>query len=167
MLASLLAACAPVEASETPIPNAAPPALFVETESVGVVVPKPQIVRNRFVKVNLDRLLDAQGRPREMGANADLTLNLFPDVIYAGVIDRIDSNGPGSYSWTGHLKGIEFSEMTLVLSSDVFIAHIASPAGVYEVHTAGNDLYQVIKIDQTKFPREGNDISAPIDPMTK
>jgi hypothetical protein len=53
---SLLAACAPVTAPETPIPSGASLPLSVEMESMGIIVPKPQIVRDRFVKDNFDRL---------------------------------------------------------------------------------------------------------------
>ncbi len=145
----------PVPASPSAVqastPASLPPAgLFFETDAVGKLASAPFIIRSRFVKVNLDLLLDEQGQPRQV---KEITVNPFPDVIYTGVIEQVEPEGDG-YSWVGYLKGIAFSRLTMVYTGGVFIAHYASPGGVYEVSTAGADLYQVIQIDQRKLPQE-------------
>lgn len=139
-------------------------ALFIETGSVAAATAAPYIVRSRFVKVNFALLLDETGLPRQLGANSEIALNLFPDVNYIGVIERIESNGDG-YSWAGHLKNVEFSELTMLYTAGVFIAHFASPGGVYEVSSAGGDLYQIMMIDQSKLQGGEGDIqSTPTGP---
>lgn len=155
-LCLLMALSSGCNGQQTPPPFETPAsasfALFIETESVGVIPSEPEIARFRFVKVNLALLLDETGQPRNLGANREIVLNLFPDVTYTGVIERMES-GDG-YSWVGHLKGIEFSELLMIVLGDVFAAHIASPDGVYEVSTAGGDLYQIMMIDQSVFQGE-------------
>ncbi len=141
----------PAEITPNNVQNPLSPSLFLETESVGVPHAGPQIARYRFVKINLALLLDTEQQISRLKENSEITLNLFPDLTYTGVIDRIEENG-SDYSWSGHLKGIEYSILTMLITGETFIAHFASPAGVYEVSSAGDDLYQIVKIDQTKLP---------------
>jgi hypothetical protein len=122
--------------------------LFIETEAVGTVPAEPQIIRSRFVKINLALLIDEMGQPRNV---KEITLNLFPDKVYTGVIETIKQSGDG-YSWVGYLKDVEHSALTMVYTSSVFIAHFNGPMGIYEVSSAGDNLYRIIMIDQTKFP---------------
>jgi len=158
MLALMLSSCsrettpAPLQTRESTTENSALPtaALFLDVESPDPTPPAAHIVRSRVVKINFPLLLDENGRARKLTGNS-ITLNLFPDVIYTGVIEQMEENGD-SYSWVGYLQDVEFSTLTMILSSDVFIAKIASPGGVYEVSTIGGDLYRIILIDQQKLP---------------
>lgn len=130
----------------------APARLFEETGTSNAEPSAPHIARSRIVRLNLAVLLDETGEAREPGTSNEITINLFPDITYTGVIERIEPGGDG-YAWTGYLKGIEFSKLSMLLTGDVFIAQFASPEGVYEVsRTAGADLYQIILIDQSRLP---------------
>ena len=141
---------------ETPASGQANPAsgpagagLFLESNS-GLTLPEePHIIRSRFVTVDLAQLLDESGTPKEV---SEVTLNLFEDVNYIGVIQQIDTSG-GFPAWVGNLKGVEYSELTMLYTSGVFIAKIASPQGVYEVKFVEEGLYRIIQIDQSKFPQ--------------
>jgi len=108
------------------------------------------VARLRFIRVNYSLLLDANGLPRPLKLGSEITINLFPDVTYTGVIEQVNDDG-GVISWTGYLKDVEYSQLTMVYTSGVFIGHFASPAGVYEVSTVGDDLYRVLQIDQQKL----------------
>lgn len=134
------------------IENSASPAtgLFLDAESPDSPPSAAYIVRSRVVKINLPVLLDETGGARSLAGDT-ITLNLFPDVTYTGVLDRIEESGD-SYTWLGHLKDVEFSELTMIYTGEVFIAKIASPQGVYEVSNIGEDLYRIIQIDQLKLP---------------
>lgn len=153
----LLCSCSGKQPSVTPtimpnsLPSSASSELFLETESTSAVTSGPHIARSRFVKVNFALLLDDAKQSSRLKTNSEIMLNLFPDVTYIGVIDHIEENG-FDYSWSGHLKDVEFSELTIVYTGETFIAHFASPGGVYEVSNVGEDLYQVVLIDQTKLP---------------
>ena len=138
----------------TPISGTAPVPLihstsfFEDTDLTRALPEEPQIVRSRFVKINLDQVLDESGRPRDV---KEITLNLFSDVVYNGVIEQTETSGD-SISWTGVLRDVENSYFTMVYTSGVFMGHFASPEGIYEAVIVEDDLYRVIMIDQTKFP---------------
>ena len=67
------------------------------------------------------------------------------------MIARTESNGDG-YSWSGYLKDVENSSLTMIYTGGAFIGRFASPLGAYEVSGAGGDLYLIVAIDQSKYP---------------
>jgi hypothetical protein len=103
--------------------------------------------RSRLVTINWAILLDEGGNPRSLSAGTELTFNLFSDVTYTGVVQDFQREGDGS-TWTGVLQGVENSYFYIVYTADVLIGHFASPAGVYEVSNVGEDLYEIIQVDQ-------------------
>jgi len=127
------------------------PVLFIETERTGSGKDDSHVSRSRFVEVDFSVLFDEMEGVSNLNVNSQVTLNLFPDVTYIGIIDQVEQSGDG-YSWVGHLKDVDLSSLTMIYTSGVFIAKFASPEGVYEVSVAGDDLYQVVLIDQTTFP---------------
>ena len=141
----------PVERTEPVTGNQDPSALFLETDQTVAVETAPHISRSRFVHLNLSLLLTDQGEPLPLEPGTKLTLNLFPDLTYIGVLGSVLQDEGGT-SWVGTLEGIEYSEMTMVYTGEAFIAHIASPLGVYEVSSLGDGLYRVIQIDQNQLP---------------
>jgi hypothetical protein len=131
------------------------PQLFKDTaESTKSAPNASHIVRSRYVHINTELLLDKNNQILELKSGTQLGLNLFPDVNFIGVIERIEKNGSDNYSWIGYLQDIEPSRMYIIFTEGVFLAHFASPSGVYEVQSIKNDLYQVVEIDQTKLPQE-------------
>ena len=108
---------------------------------------EPQVVRARLVRVELDQLLGPSG-PADAGA---VTFNLFPDATVIGVIEHVETSGD-TVSWSGRLDGVEFGTFTMVHTAGVFMAHVASPGGIYEATVVDGDRYRVVQIDQTKFP---------------
>jgi hypothetical protein len=125
--------------------------LFLETGETGPVDTAPFVTRYRFVRVDLSLLVDNEGLPLPLEQGTRIMLNLFPDLTYTGILTGIQQDELG-ISWFGTLEGIEFSEMTIVYTGDVLIAHIASPQGVYEVSSVGDGLYRVVQIDQNQLP---------------
>lgn len=131
-----------------PIPS---DALFIDTKAIGVIDEAPHVIRYRFVNVNLNLLLDENQQALELKPETEILINLFPDVAYTGVIEQIEDTGD-SITWVGYLKDVEFSELTMLYTGGTFIGHFASPEGVYEISLAGDNLYRIIKIDQTQLP---------------
>ncbi len=82
-------------------------------------------MRSRFVKINLDLLMDETGQARDV---KEIIFNLFPDVTYTGVIEQVEQSGD-SISWSGYLKDVDTSYFTMVYTSGVFMGHFASPLG--------------------------------------
>lgn len=157
LLTLALCGCNARRATEVVVPNALPmetPALsisnglFTDTDLKKNLPSEPHISRSRFVKVDLSQLLDEAGKPLNI---REIVFNLFPDVIYTGVIEQVEQSGD-TVSWSGYLEGVEYSTFTLVYTSGVFMGHFGSPLGTYETVIVEDDLYRVIEIDQTKFP---------------
>jgi len=103
------------------------------------------VARARFVTVNLNLLQQADTQ------NQALTLNLFDDTVYTGVVNKVEKVTGDSVSRYGSLLNVENGYFYLVTAGDAFMAHVASPAGIYEVKFAGNGVYRVEEIDQSKF----------------
>jgi len=122
--------------------------IFLDTDAVLAAPTDRHIERWRAVKINLALLIDDAGQARDL---KEFTINLFPDVTYVGVIEQVEQAGD-VYSWTGSIKGVEYSYFTMVYTSGAFMGHFASPLGVYEAAYAREDVYRVIQIDQSKFP---------------
>ena len=122
--------------------------LFLEADAPAGLTPAPGASRSRVVKLNVSMLLDESGQARDLQPGAEIAVNLFPDVNYAGVIVEIQKQGDGC-TWTGHLKDVPNSYMILVYTAGVFIGHFASPEGVYEVSRIEKNLYQIIQVDQS------------------
>jgi len=122
-------------------------ALFIDSEAS--LSDDPHAARQRPVGIDLDVLLREDGTARVV---EEITINLFPDVVYTGVITGTERSGD-SYSWVGYLEGIEYSSLAMVYTASVFRAQFASPAGVYAVSLVGDGIYQAILIDQEAFPQ--------------
>ena len=139
-----------VQATPVRAAPSSPSDLFIETTAPSALSTPNHVARARYVTINLPLLLDETGAARKLPEHTEITINLFQDVVYTGVIEQVNQDENGD-SWAGYLKGVEFSGLTMVYTSGVFIGHFASPAGVFEVSTVGDDIYQVIQIDQQKL----------------
>lgn len=110
-----------------------------------------QVMRLRYVNVNLNLLLDAKGKALDVAATPELTLNLFDDTSFIGVVTKIEKTPNVSTSWIGTLKNVENGYFYIVSTGDAVIVHVASPLGTYEASMVGKNVYRVVQLDQTKF----------------
>ena len=123
-------------------------------------VTDPTVIRSRLVHINLRLLSKDDKSPRtKTDASNLLTLNLFDDVVFAAILDRLELNKSGSYTWIGHLDGIEQSQVVLVVKDEVMSGNITLPDAFYQVRYKGNGLHAVYRIDQSAFPSEKEPIS--------
>jgi len=122
------------------------------------------IIRTRFVDIKFDLLVGADGHLKEQSDSAKvLSLNLFGDVFFTAILDRSDSNTSGGFSWIGHLKGVEHSQVILVVDDGIMSGNITLPGAFYQVRYAGNGVHAIYKIDQSAFPPEADPI--PVDTL--
>ena len=108
------------------------------------------VSRSRFVSVNLDLLLDENGKALSADQLPQVALNIFPDASYTGKVEKVQKVA-GSTSWSGTLAEVHGGYFYLVVNEGMFIAHVASTEGVYEISSVGEGVYQAIQIDQSKF----------------
>jgi peptidyl-Asp metalloendopeptidase len=129
------------------------PALFGDVGAMRPALERPlspEVARARYVNVNIGMLFSDSGKPLNKNLLPRVTLNLFSEVTYTGIVTRVQREY-GGFTWTGRLQGKRDGYFHLVVVDNVFIAHVASPEGIYEVSWAGDGLYQAVQIDQSKF----------------
>ena len=80
--------------------QAAPPDLFSASAAPADAAraDAAQVMRSRFVSVNVGLLVNAKGAALDVKANPQVSLNLFPDASYVGTIDKVEKNSSGGYS---------------------------------------------------------------------
>lgn len=129
------------------------PALLTDT---GGVLPKavdnePEFITNvRYTHINTAALFDKDGKPFDAAALPEIGFNLFPTADFTGVVSKVEQDA-GTTTWTGKLKGVPKGYFIMVAVDGAFIAHVASPQGVYEVSNVGGDVYKVVQIDHSKM----------------
>jgi hypothetical protein len=123
---------------------------------------RPRIIRYRFVNVNLRLLAPAKGRLRETPAAAAIVmLNLFEDAVFPAVPDRRESRSAGSFTWFGHIDGVESGQVTLVVDNGVISGNIRLDHSFYQIRYAGGGTHVIYQIDPNAFPDEGKPLSVP------
>ena len=90
---------------------------------------EPTIIRTRYVDPNLELLLGEDGAPRDLAAGSTLTLNLFDDVVLVAVLDRVEPNYGGGFTWVGQVQDEPLSLVTLVVNDGVMAGTVALPKG--------------------------------------
>jgi hypothetical protein len=141
------------------------PALFSDAGTADMALDNPaHVIRSRVVKVNFGLLFAPNGQALDASVNPEVTLNLFPDATYTGVVERVEDNFSGSKSWIGRLKEKE-GYFYLVDTGAAFIAHVASREGIYEVSLVGRSLYKVVQIDQSKLREDAPGLVDHADPV--
>ncbi|MBI4774627.1 MAG: hypothetical protein HY788_10690 [Deltaproteobacteria bacterium] len=125
--------------------------------------------RSRFVDVKTALLSGAETRgAAALPAGAVVDLNLFDDVEFPAVLERLDPLASGGFTWVGRLENVDRSLVTLVVENDIVMGNIALPGGVmYQVRYAGNGVHAVREIDQSMFPPEAEPIPAALRPSVQ
>jgi hypothetical protein len=118
-----------------------------------------RIIRSRFVIINFNMLLNADGTPKDVNALQNLKLNLFDDTTLNAQIESLESVSPGSISFLGHVEGVEYSSVVLVVENGLMSGNISMPAGFYQVRYIEAGVHAIYQIDQSAFPSESEPIS--------
>ncbi len=133
--------------------------------AVGGVTPAgddPAVIRSRRVIVNFEVMEKARYPiPYDAATAGHLTLNLFDDAIFNAVMDRVELNRNGSYTWVGHLETVAYSHVFLVVYENVLVGKISTPTTVYQVAYSGDGVHTITQFDPTHFPDEAQPLVAP------
>ncbi len=99
------------------------------------------VQRSRTVDPNLDQLNDES-----------IVLNLFEDVTFLAVRDKVDSGFGGSSIWVGHLDGVPQSQVILVDVEGDLSGTIKWPGNIYAVRPLGGGQHAIDQIDPELLP---------------
>lgn len=134
-----------------------PPAVFSPFVSPpaadAAVVRDRQVVRSAAVQIDRRLLMSALARQQGDTSQRAILLNLFDDAQFVADLDTVERSTRGMV-WIGHLRGIEQSQVVIVVSNDVVSGNISMPAARYHIRYAGNGVHEVQKIDTALFPQD-------------
>ena len=85
---------------------------------------------------------------------------MFDDVVYTAILEKKEPNLTGGYTWSGHLDGIEHSQVILVVGGDQVAGNITLPGAFYEVRYTNQGVHVITQIDQSAYPQEAE----PVEP---
>ncbi len=125
-------------------------------------------LRRRVVTMDLDRLQRARattlprpsiqskaasprsGRRDAVPApDATLTLNLFEDVVFTGIVEHTAPTFSGGYSISGRLVGDSLGTLTLVVNGETVAGSVRTLDGTYRIRSVGSGLYAISEIEET------------------
>ncbi len=87
-----------------------------------------------------------------------LSLNLFDDTVFTGVVERMEPTFSGGYAVSGRLASVEGGTLTLVVNGDVVAGTIRTLETTYRIRSAGNGLHAVSEVDLSRLPPLGEPI---------
>jgi len=123
-----------------------------------------EVVRSHQVDIDINLLTSAADLPPSAAAAGRvISLNLFDDANFVAEADRVERTSRG-VTWVGRLRGIDLSQVVIIVNGDVVVGNISMPAGRYHIRFAGNGVHEVQEIDQALFPHD--EPSVPIPPQT-
>jgi hypothetical protein len=134
--------------------------IFVDgpTPSATPIALTAQVVRQKYVTINFDRIRDTMTQPA--GGIRTLLLNLFPDVRLVAVLDRVEQTSTG-YVWVGRLQGVAASSVTLAVNANVVAASIVNAEAAYAVRYAAEGVHVVQELNRQAFPPEAPPLTVP------
>ena len=121
-------------------------------------------LRQRLVAIDFGQLsppVDAAGAGAAAAAAAPsgvLTLNLFDDASFTGLVQSVAPTFSGGYSLSGQLAGVEMGTMTLVVNGEVVAGTVRTPEATYRIRPAGGGLHAVSEVDLSRLPPLGEPI---------
>jgi hypothetical protein len=119
----------------------------------------PTVLRSRSVEVNFDRLA---GVEFPEGAE-DIGLNLYDDIYFKAVKDRLEKRAGDSYTWFGNIEGAEYSQVILVVEDGVMAGNIRVNGKLFQVRYTTDGVYAIYEIDPSAFPEELPPVQLPYE----
>ena len=147
-----------------------PGGLFREVAPAGAVagpdlsgVSESITLRRRVVAIDFGQLTPpadaAAAVPGAVSAPSGvLTLNLFDDASFTGLVQSVAPTFSGGYSLSGPLAGVEMGTMTLVVNGEVVAGTVRTPEATFRIRPAGAGLHAVSEIDPSRLPPLGEPI---------
>ena len=148
-----------------------PGVLFREVAPAGAVVgldlstaPDAITLRRRLVAIDFGQLTPPADTAAAVSAGAAaapsgvLTLNLFDDASFTGLVRSVAPTFSGGYSLSGPLAGVEMGTMTLVVNGEVVAGSVRTPEATYRIRPAVAGLHAVTEVDLSRLPPPGEPI---------
>jgi hypothetical protein len=123
---------------------------------------RSRIIRHRLVNVDFGLLASSQEPPKNSTARgAVVILNLFEDAVFRAILDRREVRSSRSFTWFGHIDGVQDSQVTLVVEDRVVSGNVRLDRSFYQIRYAGEGTHVIYQIDPNAFPEEGKPLPVP------
>ena len=87
-------------------------------------------------------------RDAARAADEILTLNLFEDAVFTGIVERTAPTFSGGYSISGRLVGDPLGTLTLVVNGETVAGSVRTLGGTYRIRSVGGGLYAISEVDE-------------------
>ena len=125
----------------------------------------PDALRQRLVAIDLAQLApradtSAPGAAARTPATARgaLTLNLFDDAVFTGLVEQVAPTFSGGRALSGRLAGVELGTMTLIVNGPIVAGTVRTPEATYRIRPAENGLHTVSEVDRSRLPPLGEPV---------
>ena len=137
--------------------------LFLPAETPGAADPAPGVTvrRSRVVRIDFGALAAARLDTERETTSPTLTLNLFDEVVFSGIVERTVPTFSGGYVLSGRLDGIALGTFTLVVNGEMVAGTVLTPPATYRIRSAGGRLHAIRQIDPSTLPPGGEPLSPP------
>ena len=133
----------------------------IERKAVPVAQSDPLTMRRRLVKIDFEMLREARAAAtRRGGVSATLTLNLFGDAEFTGIVERAEATASG-YALLGRIRGVELGTMALVINGEVVAGTVRTPGATYRIRSDGKGTFAISQVDLSKLPRGAEPVKLP------
>ena len=92
-----------------------------------------------------------------------LTLNLFNDIVFSAIVDRVEPTYSGGYALSGRLDGVELGTLTVVVNGSVVAGTVRTLEATYRIRAAGAGLHAIEQVDPSSL-LEGGEPLTPSSP---
>ena len=130
--------------------------------SVAATPPDRLTVRRRLVAIDFGMLATSHAAAsRGAMPLATLTLNLFENVEFKGIVERTEPTSSG-YALLGRIQGVDLGTMALVINGEAVSGTVRMPGATYRIRTAGKGIYAVSQVDLSRIPGGAEPVVLPL-----
>ncbi|MCY4430651.1 MAG: M12 family metallo-peptidase, partial [Rhodospirillales bacterium] len=99
---------------------------------------------------------------RQLGETvAELTLNLFDDATFTGLVERTAPTFSGGYVLSGRLAGVD-GTMTLVVNGAIVAGRVWTPEATYQISPADGAFHAIRQVDPAQLLPLGDPLPRPL-----
>lgn len=133
----------------------------IERKAVPAAHSDPLVTRRRLVAIDFEMLRGALAAATSGGGpSATLTLNLFDDTEFTGIVEKAEATSSG-YALLGRIRGVELGTMALVINGEVVAGTVRTPGATYRIRSHGKGTYAISHVDLSKLPRGAEPVKPP------
>ena len=115
--------------------------MLTRARAAASVLPRPPV----HTKAESSRSSEGDAAP---ASDATLTLNLFRDVVFTGIVDSTAPTFSGGYSLSGRLAGQALGTLTLVVNGEVVAGTVRTLSGTYRIRSVGRGRYAISEVKE-------------------